>query len=213
MKKRIIPSILLKSGSTNACLSQVFSPWRTVGTLAQQLKLHVSRGCDELLILNPKPSFNGSLPFSDRLSKLITNNTDIPVAYSGGIRDEETASECINKCFDKVFLTSSFLDSPEVLSEIASVVGMQSVGVCLPYRSIGESTKRFVWDYTRRECLTEKPLEFYIEKANECGAGEILLYSVDRDGTLAGFDEEILSLLQVCALSRPVLLGGGGWCA
>ena len=101
------------------------------------------------------------------------------------------------------------MDSPEVLSETASVVGMQSVGVCLPYRSIGESTKRFVWDYTRRECLTEKPLEFYIEKANECGAGEILLYSVDRDGTLAGFDEEILSLLQVCALSKPVLLGGG----
>lgn len=209
MKKRIIPSILLQEGSTNACLSQEFSPWRTVGTLAQQLKLHVSRGCDELLIINPQPSFNDLLPFSDRISKLIINNTDIPVACSGGIRDQATASECINKCFDKIFLTSSFLDSPKVLSEIASVVGVQSVGVCLPYRCIGESNNRFVWDFARRECLTENPLQHYIQKASEFGAGEILLYSVDRDGTLDGFDEQILPLLQACELSRPVLLGGG----
>jgi cyclase len=209
MKKRIIPSILLKSGSTNACLSQEFSPWRTVGTLAQQLKLHVSRGCDELLVINPQPSFKGLLPFSDRLSKLISNNTDIPVAYSGGIRNQATASECINKCFDKVFLTTSFLDSPDILSEIASIVGVQSVGVCLPYRCLGESTNRFVWDFARRVFLTENPLEYYIQMASECGAGEILLYSVDRDGTLVGFDEQILSLLQSCDLSRPVLLGGG----
>ena len=209
MKKRIIPSILLKSGSSNVCLSQNFSPWRTVGTLAQQLKLHVSRGCDELIVINPQPSFNGLLPFSDRLSKLITNNTDIPVAYSGGVRDQATASECINKCFDKVFLTSTFLNSPTILSEIASVVGVQSVGVCLPYRCIGESNNRFVWDFCRQQSLTKNPLEFYIKKASECGAGEILLYSVDRDGTLSGFDEQILPLLKACNLLKPVLLGGG----
>ena len=86
MKKRIIPAILLQAGSTNVCLSQQFHPWRTVGTLAQQLKLHVTRGCDELLIINPNPSGDASSLFSNRLTSLITKNTDIPVGYLGNYR-------------------------------------------------------------------------------------------------------------------------------
>lgn len=209
MKKRIIPSILLNAGSTNVCLSQRFSPWRTVGTLTQQLKLHVSRGCDELLVINPQYSFNGLLPFSERLSRLIISNTDIPVGYSGGIADQVIASECINKCFDKVFLSSAFLDHPSILPKIASVVGIQSVGICLPYRYDRHSGKYFVWHFSRQELLTDYPLDVYIKRASEGGVGEILLHSVDRDGTLAGLDEQILPLLQACDLSTPVLLAGG----
>lgn len=209
MKKRIIPSILLKSGSTNVCLSQRFSPWRTVGTLAQQLKLHVSRGCDELLIINPYPQLNEAFPVSSRLAKLVIANSDVPVGYSGGVVAAETASNCINQCFDKVFVTSSFLAGKGVLSDIASVIGTQSIGVCLPYACDGITGERFVWDFKRQAFLQSHSLSYYIEKASDEGAGEILLYSVDRDGSMSGFDKGILPVLECLSLSRPLLLGGG----
>ena len=209
MKKRIIPSILLKSGSTNACLSQRFSPWRTVGTLTQQLKLHVTRGCDELLIINPCPTSNSAYPVSSRMAKLVISNSDIPVGYSGGIAEVKTASRCINHCFDKIFITSSFLENVDLLSEIVAVIGTQSVGVCLPYVCDASTGERFVWDFKRRDLLRNYPLSHYIQKASKEGAGEILVYSVDRDGSMSGFDQDILPMLDTLNLSTPLLLGGG----
>ena len=118
-------------------------------------------------------------------------------------------SECINKCFDKVFFTTAFLDDYSTLSRISSIVGVQSVGVCLPYRYDESLNKRFVWDFSRNQIISNNSLEFYIKQASEGGAGEIFLYSVDRDGSLLGLDENIISTLKDCNLSRPVLLGGG----
>ena len=134
MKKRIIPSILLNAGSTNACLSQLFQPWRTIGTLAQQLRLHVNRQCDELLVLNLNAVAAPRFELPSRLIKLISSSVDIPVAYAGGITTSLDASSCINQCFDKVFITSAFLEDPSCLNDIASVVGQQSIGVAFLIR-------------------------------------------------------------------------------
>lgn len=209
MKKRIIPSILLKSGSTNVCLSQRFSPWRTVGTLAQQLKLHVSRGCDELLIINPYPQVELVHPVSSRLTKLVIANSDIPVGYSGSISSAASASICINQCFDKVYITSSFLENVNVLPDIASVIGTQSLGVCLPYMCDRSTGERFVWDFKRHDLFRKYPLSYFVQKASKEGAGEILLYSVDRDGSMSGLDQDVLPMLESLSLSTPLLLGGG----
>ena len=209
MKKRIIPSLLLSGGATNVCLSQQFSPWRTVGTLAQQLKLHVSRQCDELLVVNINKNKLADFALPPRLPQLISRNVDIPISYAGGIRTAQSASQCINQSFDKVFLTSSFIQDPSELISISSVLGVQSVGVSLPYRFDLVSRKRFVWDYATGSLLKDKTLVDSILMAVDCGAGEIYLHSVDRDGSLEGLDEEILSLLQELQLSVPCLLGGG----
>ena len=78
MKKRIIPSILLKGG-TNVCLSQNFKPWRTVGTLVQNLRLHINREADELLIINSDQSFSEEFKISQRILSLIRKEVDIPI--------------------------------------------------------------------------------------------------------------------------------------
>ena len=209
MKKRIIPSLLLSGGATNVCLSQQFSPWRTVGTLAQQLKLHVSRQCDELLVININKSVSSEFSLPSRLSQLISKNVDIPISYSGGINCALSAAQCINQSFDKVFLTSSFIHDPSELTSISSVLGVQSVGVSLPYKFDPASQKRYLWDYVTGSLLKNMPLADSVLKAVECGAGEIYLHSVDRDGLLEGLDEAILPLLQELQLSVPCLLGGG----
>lgn len=210
MKKRIIPSLLLRGGSTNVCLSQAFQPWRTVGTLAQQLKLHISRQCDELLIINLNPlDDSNSFRISSRISNLIVSNVDVPISFAGGVSDEIIASYSINTCFDKVYVTSSFLFSPQCVKRIASVVGEQSVGVCLPYKIDPYNQIRYVWNYQTSSLITNHPLSYYIDLACSMGAGELFLYSVDRDGSLLGLDEDIILDIKNLSLSCPVIIGGG----
>ena len=208
MKKRIIPSILLRGG-TNVSLSQQFTPWRTVGALAQQLRLHVRRNCDELLIINTDLAGSSCFSCSHRLLSLVRKEVDIPIAYAGGISSAEDAAYCINAGFDKVYLTSAFIDNASVVSAVASVIGSQSTGVCLPYRrSVGSDVPLF-WDFRSDELRQDLPLLEVLRAAVESGAGEVLLYNVDRDGSLQGLDVSLLNLLENTRTSVPVLMAGG----
>ena len=107
MKKRVIPSILLKGG-TNGRLSQSFAPWRSVGALAQQLRLHINRNCDELLIIDLNNAGSKSFTLSNRILSLVRQEVDVPISYAGGISSSLDASVCINAGFDKVYITSAF---------------------------------------------------------------------------------------------------------
>ena len=208
MKKRIIPSILLRGG-TNVSLSQQFTPWRTVGALAQQLRLHVRRNCDELLIINTDLAGSSCLSCSHRLLSLVRKEVDIPIAYAGGISSAEDAASCINAGFDKVYLTSAFIDNASVVSAVASVIGSQSTGVCLPYRRSVSSDVPLCWDFRSDELRQDLPLLEVLRAAVASGAGEVLLYNVDRDGSLQGLDVSLLNLLENTRTSVPVLMAGG----
>ena len=208
MKKRIIPSILLRGG-TNVSLSQEFKPWRTVGTLAQQLRLHVRRDCDELLIINSDLAGSSGFSVSQRLLSLVRQEVDIPIAYAGGISSAEDAACCINAGFDKVYITSAFIDNGFSISSVASVIGCQSTGVCLPYRRSAGSDVALFWDFRKNELRKDIPLLDILRAAIESGAGELLLYDVDRDGCLQGLDISLLKLLEESGISVPVLLAGG----
>lgn len=208
MKKRIIPSILLHGG-TNVTLSQQFTPWRTVGALAQQLRIHVRRNCDELLIINTDLAGSSSFSCSHRLLSLVRQEVDIPIAYAGGISSAEDASSCINSGFDRVYLTSAFIDDSSVVSSIASVIGSQSTGVCLPYRRSVIGDAPMLWDFRADKLRQDLPLLEVLQAAVSSGAGEVLLYNVDRDGCLQGLDVSLLDMLEVSGISVPVLLAGG----
>jgi cyclase len=208
MKKRIIPSILLRGG-TNVSLSQQFTPWRTVGALAQQLRLHVRRSCDELLIINIDLAGTSRFSCPHRLLSLVRQEVDIPIAYAGGISSLEDAASCINAGFDKVYLTSAFIDNTSVVSAVSSVIGSQSTGVCLPYRRSASGDVPFVWDFRASVVRLDLPLLDVVRSAVALGAGEILLYDVDRDGSLQGLDVLLLNQLEDLCISAPVLMAGG----
>jgi len=209
MKKRIIPAILLRGG-TNVFLSQSFTPWRSSGALAQHLKLHVRRSCDELLIINTDQAGSRTFLCPNRIMGLIRQEVDVPISYLGGISSPSDAASCINAGFDKVYITSSFIDDPTLLTDIANVVGTQSIGVCLPYRrSFLQSASPLVWDFRTSSTLQNLTLHDALHTAVKAGAGEILLYDADRDGSLHGLDLSILPYLEAQLLSVPVLLAGG----
>jgi len=205
MKKRIIPSILIKGGS-NVCLSKEFSPWRTIGALTQVLRLHVQRGADELLLINlDSAGLTDQLP-SQRIFSIVRNEVDIPISYAGGITSPESAIACINSGFDKVYLTSTFLDQQDKIQSISKVIGAQSLGICLPYRR--SSGRYYVWDYRQSEAQNTE-LETAIQMACKYGAGEVLLYNSKNDGTLKGIDSSLYNELDWEKLTLPILLAGG----
>lgn len=207
MKKRIIPSIVLRGG-TQVCLSQCFSPWRTVGALAQNLRLHVQRSADELLIINLDQAGSQQFVRPERVLRLVRQEIDIPVAYAGGIRSASDAASCINAGFDKVFVTSAFLDNPTVVRKIADIIGSQSLGIVLPYMRMGDDGEVRIWDYRTRS-ISESLLGPSIEALVVLGAGEILLHDVSRDGALSGFDPLIVSDVAKLRPPIPILLAGG----
>lgn len=206
MKKRVIPSILINSG-TQLCLSQKFKPWRSVGSLMQNLKMHVNREADELLIINLDHST--SIPFAIplRLLQLVRKECDIPVTYCGGIKSASDAAYCINEGVDKVYVTSAFIDNQDSIRSIADLLGNQSIGVSLPYTRCSEFNANFVWDY-RSKTSTGMLLQKAIQIAVSGGAGELLLHNVDLDGSMQGMDLELLDDLP-CDISVPILMAGG----
>ena len=205
MKKRIIPSILINNGS-NVCLSKNFSPWRTIGALTQNLRLHVQRGADELLLINLDSAGTMDKLPSKRIFSIVQNEVDIPISYAGGIASTAGAVDCINSGFDKVYITSLFLDKPKELQTISQVIGAQSLGICLPYKK--NKGQYYIWDYRTRE-ITDLELGYAMRMATNCGAGEILLYSSEKDGSLEGIDLSIYSQLDLDKTSIPILLAGG----
>lgn len=205
MKKRIIPSILLNKG-TNVCLSKAFSPWRTVGALTQVLRLHVQRGADELLVINLDSAGKSDKLPSDRILSIVRREVDIPISYAGGIASPESAVHCINSGFDKVFVTSLFIDNPNAVHSISNIIGSQSLGICLPICKI--DCCFYVWDF-RLGQPSHLPLSQALQLATSCGAGEIFLYDTVSDGSLKGLDHSLCSELLLNSSNIPILLGGG----
>lgn len=205
MKKRVIPSILLGQG-TSCQISTGFTPWRTVGTLAQQLKLHISRQADELLILSPSVRITKN----SRALALISREVDIPISYAGSISSISDAMECISGGFEKIFLTSLFYDSPSSVRSIVDVLGSQSVGISLVYKyyQVGDSQEPYLWDY-RTKTFTSVHLNEAVNLATSVGVGEILFYNADLDGTLSGLDIELLHRLRDLDVNVPLLIAGG----
>ena len=118
----------------------------------------------------------------------------------------ESAIACINSGFDKVFVTSLLLDQPSEIEKISKIIGTQSLGVCIPYRTSDD--RHYLWDY-RQKSLTNTLLIDALNTALSVGAGEIVLYNTQSDGTLQGLDLSVIEILKVLDLDVPILLAGG----
>ena len=129
----------------------------------------------------------------------------MPFTAGGGVRSNEDVRALLHNGADKVSLNSAFVDCPEVVESCANEFGVQCIVASIDARAVDDSYEVFISAGTRATGMT--PVD-YATRAAELGAGEILLTSMDRDGTMEGYD---LALLQsVCeAVDIPVIACGG----
>ena len=201
MKIRVIPTIL--TDGLTVVKGEKFDNWRTVGSAEATARLYASRDVDELLFLDVKARSRKSM-IDKSLLNHFSNVLDVPFSVGGGISTVEDAKLCFRYGAEKVVLGTSAILNPKLVTEIADIFGTQAVIVSVDFKNDFTDGVRIESGSVDSEI---KSLEF-IEKLADLGAGEILLQSIHRDGTLSGMD-----LNRVSKVSRlttlPVIASGG----
>lgn len=202
LKRRIIPIELLDGGRLVKTVG--FSAPRDVGDPVKSSQVYSDQDADELVLLNIAREHRGVEPLVDVVAR-IARECFVPLTVGGGIHCLEDAARLFAAGADKVLVNSAAYTQPGLVTEIGDRYGQQAVVVGIDARSVATGFVLFSDCGRQRENVS---LTEHVTTILAAGAGEIMIQSVDRDGTMVGYD---LSLLQaVITLSPgPVIVAGG----
>jgi cyclase len=205
VKKRVIPVILLRDGQI--VQSRRFARYNILGSPTPAVERISKWSSDELVYLDITDNETSHFEPHDieTLIPLVAARCSVPLTFGGGVRSLEDARRRLRLGADKITLNTMAVDQPELIEQIAGTFGVQCVVVSMDVRL--DAAGRYEVFKRGRVPTGRSPTEF--ARAVEArGAGEILLNSVDRDGTGQGFDLELVR--QVCDSVRiPVIALGG----
>lgn len=200
---RVIPTLLIQKGGLVKSIK--FKNHKYVGDPINAVKIFNEKEIDEISILDISATTEKRGPDLD-IIKDITSEAFMPVGYGGGIRSLKEIKDLIFAGVEKVILNTIAFENPDLITEAAKVLGNQSVVISVDVkRKIFGGYSVYVENGKRNTGLD--PLT-YCKQMEEAGAGEILLNSIDRDGTYEGYE---LPLIQQVSsqLNIPVVLIGG----
>ena len=202
LKKRIIPCLDIKDGQTVKGVN--FVDIRNAGDPIELAKRYVDEGADELVFLDITATVEGRKTFA-KLVEEIAHEINIPFTVGGGISSVEDAGVLVKAGADKVSVNSAAVKRPELVYEIAHEFGSQFIVVAIDAGLVNGEWKVFVKG--GREA-TEIGVFEWARKVEKLGAGEILLTSMEHDGTKSGFALELTGKL-ANELNIPVIASGG----
>jgi imidazole glycerol-phosphate synthase subunit HisF len=202
LAKRIIPCLDIKDGRVVKGVN--FVNLRDAGDPVEQARLYDAQGADELVFLDISATHEGRRTTLD-LVRRVAETVFMPLTVGGGIREVEDMRNLLLAGADKVSLNSAAVKRPELLSEGASRFGAQCIVLAIDARRSGPSWEVFV---NGGRVSTGLDAVEWAMRGMELGAGEILLTSMDADGTLAGYDIELTRTIAE-AVSVPVIASGG----
>ncbi len=201
LKTRIIPILLIKGNSVVKSIN--FTEHRMVGDAISTVKVFSNRMADEMVIVDIEATAKRKI--NDKLIKRLAFSCSMPLAVGGGIQSLDDADLLFRSGADKIIINSGFYSNPNLISEIATKYGSQSVVFSLDvvktndcYFSVSNSGTKIQSVLAQQTAIT----------AVKCGAGEIILNSVDRDGTMRGYDLDLVHMISQ-NLDVPVIAAGG----
>jgi cyclase len=202
LKKRIIPCLDIKDGRTVKGVN--FVDIRDVGNPIELAKRYVQDGADELVFLDITATIEKRKPLAELVEK-IAREINIPFTVGGGINSLEDAKAVIKAGADKVSINSSAVKNPSLTTEIANEFGSQCMVVAIDTKF--ENGEWTVFVSGGKIPTGIKTLD-WAKQVEELGAGEILLTSMNNDGTKSGFALDISDA--VCrTVNIPVIASGG----
>jgi cyclase len=202
LMNRVVPVLLLQDGllvKTTRFKKPVY-----VGDPVNAVRIFNEKEVDELVVLDMDPPRERGRIRKELLQE-IASEAFMPVAYGGGISSREDGRELVEMGFEKVVLNSAQATRPELVSELASVLGSQAVVASIDVRRGRRGAEAFTHGGTRR--LRRTALDMARDMVAR-GAGEIFLNSIDRDGTMSGYDLDAIQEL-AAGLDVPLLACGG----
>lgn len=202
LTKRIIPCLDIKNGRTVKGVN--FLELRDAGDPVELAQRYSDEGADELVFLDITATLEKRKTLVDLVTR-ISKKINIPFTVGGGIKTVDEIEELLKAGADKVSLNSSIVKDPDLINRASDAFGAQAIVAAVDAKKTNGSWNVYVKGGTEDTGLDA--LEWMIEVERR-GAGEILLTSMDRDGTKAGFDLELLK--KVNALVHiPVIASGG----
>ncbi len=203
LAKRIIPCLDVKDGRVVKGVN--FVDLRDAGDPVENAKVYNDEGADELVFLDITATCENRKTMVDMVRK-VAEEVFMPFTVGGGISSNEGIRELLNAGCDKISINTAAVQKPDFIKEASQRFGTQCIVVAIDAKSDGHGS----WDvYVKggREPAGIDVLE-WARRVDELGAGEILLTSMDRDGTKDGYDVELTRAVAE-AVNIPVIASGG----
>jgi cyclase len=205
LAKRIIACLDVDAGRVVKGIK--FQQLRDAGDPAELARLHAAAGADEIVLLDITATSDGRKTLVE-IVRRTARELFVPFSVGGGVRTIEDAAKIFDAGADKVSINSAAVANPELITEIAGRFGSQAVIVAIDARRGTASPDTAEVFITGGRTATGIKALAWAREAEARGAGEILLTSMDRDGTGAGFDCELTAAIAE-SVSIPVIASGG----
>lgn len=202
LKKRIVANLVVRNGIVVQSFG--FKRYLPVGKPDIAIEFLNQWGIDEIILTDISATKEGRGP-DLKMIREATKKCFVPLTIGGGIKTTNDIKELMHCGADKISLNQSVLKNPSLISKAAQIFGNQCVVISIDGIRIGSSYK--VFDYINREHLEMNPGKL-ANLAENAGAGEILINSINKDGTYSGYDIDLIN--QVCnQVKIPVIACGG----
>jgi cyclase len=202
--KRIIPCLDVTEGRVVKGVR--FKELRDAGDPAELAALYDSEGADEIVFLDITASSDARKILLDAVERT-ADRVFIPLTVGGGVRSVENMGELLTHGADKVSINTAALDDPALITRCAEMFGSQCVVLAIDARKSMESGGWEVFSHGGRRATGRDAVDWAM-RGEQLGAGEILLTSMDRDGTHDGYDIALLRAVNA-AVRLPVIASGG----
>jgi cyclase len=203
LKVRIIPTLLWKDYGLVKGIG--FDSWRRVGPVLPAVKVYNSREVDELILVDITASQLGNVPDHDSVADF-SEECAVPLTVGGGITCVEQVIALLHAGADKISInTAAYLD-PRLIDAVAKRFGTQCVVASIDARRMDDGRYR-CFSHSASVDTGKGPVE-WAREVTGWGAGEILLTSIERDGTMQGYDLELIERV-AAAVNVPVIASGG----
>jgi cyclase len=203
LKVRIIPTLLWKGFGLVKGVG--FNSWRRVGTVLPALKVYNARDVDELVLVDITATQEEREPDHESVSDF-SDECFVPLTVGGGINDLQQVVKLLRAGADKVSINSAAFVTPDLVNQAALRFGAQCVVMSIDVFRHDDGAYS-VFSHAGTRDTRKDPREWAREMAAR-GAGEILLTSVNRDGTLQGYDLQLIEQIAAC-VDIPVIASGG----
>lgn len=202
LRVRIIPKLLLKNGRN--VKGRRFEQLRDVGNPVSNARIYNAQGADELIFLDIDASNSGRGTLLDVVRKAAAE-VFMPFAVGGGVSDRSHIRELLKAGADKVCINTAAVEQPDLIREGSRSFGSQCIVVSIDYRRVDGRERVFTHGGRRNSELD--PVEHAVHMVS-LGAGEVLLTSIDRDGSMEGYDIELIRRV-ADEVPVPVIASGG----
>ena len=212
-KIRLIPVIFIKNGFI--VRSEKFNQHKKIGNVVNQIRRYNEWDIDELMLIDiSREKYYDSMRTDHKIERInsidqildsVSNECFMPLSFGGGIRDLQTIKMFIKNGADKVIINTLFFENPQVIKDAVEIFGSQALVLSIDYKIKSGDLVFYSNNGVKKE---EESFRSIIKRIEEIGVGELLLNSIEKDGTGEGYDIKIIKKF-VDSLTIPVTACGG----